>query len=136
MRHKRLRRRPARNFIHHGRLHFQKVHLVQVRAHELDDLGAGDEGVAGAAVDDEVEEALAVAGFLVFEAEVLGGELAETGGEELDCLCEDGEFPRLVDVGGACGVGSCTSYISPLDHARGMRHEAMVTYCLGSPRCQ
>ena len=90
MRDERLSRRTPRNLIHHRCLHFQEVHLVEVRAHELDDLGAGDEGVSCAAVDDQVEETLAVARFLVLETEVLGGELAEAGCEELDAASKDG----------------------------------------------
>ena len=107
VRHKRPSSRATCNLVHHWGLNFKEIQLVKVGAHELDDLGACDEGVSCAAVDDQVQEALAVAGFLVLEAKVLGGQLAKAWRKELYCTCEDGKFTGLVDVGRACGTGSC-----------------------------
>jgi hypothetical protein len=69
----RLGRGTTGNLVHHRSLDFQKVAVVEILADVLDDPGARDECVAGRVVHDEVEEAVAVALFLVFVAEVLGG---------------------------------------------------------------
>lgn len=54
------------DLVHHGCLDFEEIALIKILANELDDLGAGDEGLAGRVVHDEIEETVAVALLLVF----------------------------------------------------------------------
>jgi hypothetical protein len=60
------------------------TYLIEVLADVFDDLGARDECVASRVVHDKVEEAVAVALFLVLVAEVLGGQHAQARCEEDD----------------------------------------------------
>ncbi|KAJ6256208.1 Ubiquitin carboxyl-terminal hydrolase [Drechslerella dactyloides] len=83
--------------VHHGRFDFDKFPVVEELADVCYHLGASDEGLAGTLVHDQVEVSLAVAGLLVLEAEVLGGEHVQGGREEGDLADKDGEF-----AGGSC----------------------------------
>lgn len=83
------------DLVHHGGFHFQKALLVQVRAEVADDLGASDELVTDIGVHDQIQVTLTVSLFLILEAIVGLGQHAQTGGQQLDLLGEDGQFTTL-----------------------------------------
>mmetsp|Transcript_6962 Transcript_6962/g.23963 ORF Transcript_6962/g.23963 Transcript_6962/m.23963 type:complete len:492 (+) Transcript_6962:1135-2610(+) len=87
--------RASRDHVHHGSLHLDEFPLVQERAHELDNLAPGDEGVPALGVDHEVQVALPVPRLLVLEPDLSGGGHVQARRQHEHILDEDGELPAL-----------------------------------------
>ncbi len=82
----RLGRRPARDRLHHGRLHLEEAPGVEERAQRRDQAALHHEGLADLGVHDQVHVAAPVARLHVLEAVPLLGQRAERLGEELELL--------------------------------------------------
>ena len=89
----RLGRGPARQLVHHRRLHLQELPRVEVAPHVLDDFGANDKHVARARVGQQVEVALPEPRLRVGEG--ADGHGAQGRGEEGDAAGEEGELAAL-----------------------------------------
>ena len=72
----------AGNGIEHRGFHFDIAHIVQIAAHELDELGTGDEGLLHIGVHHQVQIALTVPGIGVLEAMPLLRQRTQALGEQ------------------------------------------------------
>mmetsp|Transcript_16483 Transcript_16483/g.34816 ORF Transcript_16483/g.34816 Transcript_16483/m.34816 type:complete len:265 (-) Transcript_16483:433-1227(-) len=91
----RLGRRAASDHVHHRRLHLKEAAHVEEAPDEVDDLAARAEDVACAAVEDEVQIALAVARLLVGKAIRRLGHHVQARREQLHLRGEDGQLATL-----------------------------------------
>ena len=89
----RLGRGPAGQLVHHGGLDLEKLAVVEVPAHVLDDLRANDKDVARARVGQQVEVALPEPRLGVREG--ADGHGAQGRGKEGDIAGEEGELAPL-----------------------------------------
>lgn len=117
-----------RYHIHHGGFDLEEVEVVEVLSDELYYFGAGVEGVAGAGVEDEVEETFAVAGLGVFEADAVLGDHVQAGGEELGVAGGDGELAGF----GAGGVASNTDDVASADVLVGLGKAFLALMVVGA----
>ena len=78
-----------------GSFHFDVVHVVQVVAHELDELGANHEVALDLRVHHQVNITLTEAGFLVGQAVVLFGQGQQRLGQQSDLAGADGDLAGL-----------------------------------------
>lgn len=92
------------NGVHHGSLDLDEIALVKVAADVADHLGAGDEGLAGIVVHDQIEISLPVTLLLILETVVLVGELVQAGSEESDFLSKDTQL-TLISVARSSTAG-------------------------------
>lgn len=108
------------NLVHHRCLDFKEVTLVEVLADVLDNLGSGDEGLAGGVVHDEIKETVAVALLLVLVSaelvstvsrlqpaphlQVLCGQHPQAGCEEDDLVRENAKL-AISSLLGSCPSG-------------------------------
>ncbi len=88
-----LRRGPPGQLVHHGGLDLEKLAVVEVPAHVLDDLRANDKDVARARVGQQVEVALPEPRLGVGEG--ADGHGAQGRGKEGDIAGEEGELAPL-----------------------------------------
>lgn len=86
--------------VHHGGLDLDEIAGVEVVADVADDLGAGDEDVAGSVVHDQIQVALAETLLLVLETVVLRGDGVQAGSQEHNLLGEDGKLSIGTVLGG------------------------------------
>mmetsp|Transcript_22206 Transcript_22206/g.33836 ORF Transcript_22206/g.33836 Transcript_22206/m.33836 type:complete len:291 (-) Transcript_22206:502-1374(-) len=90
----------SRNHIHHGCLHFQKVTVVEVFPHTIDNLRTNLKRITILMVDNQIEVSLTVSRFRISQGclgriSLVLGEHVETGGEKLHFHGKDGEFALL-----------------------------------------
>ncbi|KAJ3516387.1 hypothetical protein NMY22_g14219 [Coprinellus aureogranulatus] len=99
----------------HGHLNLYEAHVVEEAANVVDNLAAGDEQLAGVAVQDEVEVALAVLGSLVLQADMQGWELVQIGQKELHGLLERGQSSSCFFIRSLLALplhGKCVSRVT------------------------
>ena len=81
--------------LHHGRFHFQKVAADEKLAHGLNDPAAQDEDLLHPVVDDQVQVALAVAGFHVGQAVPFLRQGPQALGQQPEFIGQQREFAGL-----------------------------------------
>ena len=95
LRQKGFGRRAARNGLHHGRFHFHKAAIFQKTAEFTDDQAALLEYLPCARGHNQIDVALTVARFRVFQAVILLRQRAHGSRNKLDSAATDGQFARL-----------------------------------------
>ncbi len=92
MRHERLRRRAAGNRLHHRRLDFHEAARMEKLSDLANDFAAHQENVLHFRIRHEIEVALAIANFRVFEPVVFGRRRTQRLGE--NCKSWNGQLAR------------------------------------------
>ena len=72
----------SRDHVHHGGLHLQESQIGQVLSHEPQNLGPGDEGLAGPAIHDQVKVSLPESRLVVLESDVRFRKHVQAGGQQ------------------------------------------------------